>query len=245
MRSLAAALRFLTLIPVPGKYGTQPADLRSSVAWFPVVGLLIGLGAMVVAELSNLAGSPILAAALLTVLLPVFSGGLHVDGLADTADGFLSSRTRERTMEIMKDSRIGVMGATAVFCVLLVKFAAFASLGMGDLSRAAFIVPIAGRSAIVLQMALLPYIRKAGLGAVFGDVRRIPEAAWSAVFLGIACFAVGGSALVLAGGAALGAAAGFAFISRARIGGATGDTYGAACELAEAVAAVFAAAILR
>jgi adenosylcobinamide-GDP ribazoletransferase len=245
MRGLVAALRFLTLAPIPGKYGMQARDLSASVAWFPVVGAIIGIGAMVVAELATLTGSQVLAAALLTVLLPVFSGGLHVDGLADTFDGFLSSRLRSRTLEIMKDSRIGVMGATAVFCVLLVKFAAFASLTLGDLAKAAFIVPIAGRSAIAVQMALLPYVRRSGLGSVFGDVRRIPEAVWSGVFLVFACFIAGSTPLVLAGLASLAASAGFALYSRSRIGGATGDTYGAACEIAEAVAAVFAAAVLR
>jgi len=245
MRGLAAALRFLTLFPVPGRYGAESRDLASSIAWFPVVGAIIGVGAMVIAELSSITGSPMLVAALLTSLLPVLSGGLHIDGLADTADGFLSSRPRARILEIMKDSRIGVMGATAVFCVLLVKFSAYASLGLGDISKAVFVVPIAGRSAIVFQMAILPYIRKSGLGSVFGVAPRIYEAVWSAVFLGVACLVVGGVALIAAGVAALGSAVVFAWISKSRIGGATGDTYGASCEIAEAVAAVFAAAVLR
>lgn len=116
---------------------------------------------------------PLVSAAVLVVVLAGFSGCLHLDGLADTAEGLLSSRSRERMLEIMQDSHIGVMGVVAIAGVWLLKFAALASVTAQELWAAALLMPVAGRCAMVVQLAILPYARATGLASVFyGRSRR-------------------------------------------------------------------------
>jgi len=234
MKPIIAAIRFLTILPLPGAYGSGEKDLASSVPFFPVVGLLAGAAALGVSWLLLRAFPPVPAALLLVAFLAAVSGGLHLDGLADTADAFLSSRRRERMLEIMKDSHMGVMACLALFFVLGLKVALFASLPPKLWLRAAFLAPVAGRCALVISMALLPYVRpKGGLGAAF--YRNRPRlAAWlaAAVLFAAAAWAAGLAGLIAAAGAI---AIVFIFCawSWRKIGGATGDTLGASCELAE------------
>jgi cobalamin 5'-phosphate synthase/cobalamin synthase len=275
MRRFLAALRFLTIAPVPGKAGTAEDDLAGSVPFFPAVGLLLGAVAAAVAVGLSLLAPPMVAAAALVVLLIAFSGGLHLDGLSDTADGFLSSRPRDRVLEIMKDSRVGAMGVIAIVCVLLLKFAALASMPPAAMCLAALLMPLAGRCVMVLPMAMLDYVRPTGLGSVFhrgrlGGPAVIAMATlvivaagagliapWAACLhkgagmapgTGIApgcplrvAMTAAGAMLAAAGGAVIAALLLTAW-SRKKIGGATGDVYGAACELGEAAAAIVLAA---
>jgi adenosylcobinamide-GDP ribazoletransferase len=167
-----------------------------------------------------------------------FSGCLHLDGLSDTADGFLSSRTRERILEIMKDSHTGAMGVIAIVCLLLVKFAVLASLPAETLWPAVLLMPLAGRCAIVLQIALLPYARPSGLGNIF--YRR---SSWLAAFLAVGILAVVAGGLVgprglIVWAACLVVALAFSAYAYRKIGGATGDTFGAVCEIVEVVPAL-------
>ncbi|MDD4889129.1 MAG: adenosylcobinamide-GDP ribazoletransferase [Phycisphaerae bacterium] len=240
MKSFLAAIRFLTILPVPGTWGTDERSLASSVPFFPIVGLLLGgLAAAVAFGLQFIAAPPMVTAALLVIVLLAFSGGLHMDGLSDTADGFLSSRPRERILEIMKDSHVGAMGVIAIVCVLTLKFAALASVATkANLWAVALLTPLAGRAAIVVQMALLPYARPTGLGLVFSQGRRSLSANWSIAILAVAGFVtLHWAGLVIAGATVL-AAMLFAAWSYRKIGGATGDTFGAACELGELVPAL-------
>ena len=132
MKALFAALRFLTILPIPGNWGTAEEDI-AEVPFFPVVGLLLGAVAAAAAEGAAPFAPPMLPAVGIVIVLLGFSGCLHLDGLADTADGFLSSRSREQILEIMKDSRTGAMGVTAIVCLLLLKFASLASLIRAEL----------------------------------------------------------------------------------------------------------------
>ncbi len=242
MNSLLAAFRFLTVFPVPGRRGTGPADLAGSVPYFPLVGLLLGgLGAGLAVGLSY-AAPPLLAAALLVVAFVAFSGGLHTDGLSDTADGFLGSRVRERTLEIMKDSHVGAMGVLGIACVVLVKWAALASVPGRDLWRVALLIPLAGRAVMVLHLATLPYARPAGLGAIFYGRRHRADAAWAVLVLLLIGGLVLGVRGVAVGIASVAVALGMAVVCSRRIGGVTGDTLGALCEITETVPAVVLAA---
>jgi adenosylcobinamide-GDP ribazoletransferase len=250
MRRFLAAVRFLTILPVPGGAGTAAEDLAGSVPFFPVVGLLLGVVAGVVAGVLGLLVSPMLAGAGVVVLLAAFSGGLHMDGLSDSADGMLSSRPRERILEIMKDSHVGAMGVMAIVCVLMVKFAALASVGGGNLWAAAAFVPLAGRCAILVHMAILPYARPEGLGKIFcpsagsGSNRRraVGSAIWGAALLaGLGWLMFGWQGLVLAA-ICVAVAVVMAGYFYSKIGGCTGDTFGAVCELVELAAAVVVSA---
>jgi adenosylcobinamide-GDP ribazoletransferase len=238
--SFAAALRFLTLIPLPGRFGTTEGELAHAAPFFPAVGLLLGFVATPIAKLFFLL--PPLPAAVLTVfLLLAFSGGLHLDGLADTADGFFSARSKERMLAIMKDSSIGTMGAIALILLLLFKATCLASL-TNQLLPAIFLMPIAGRAAILLLMAMLPYAREEGLGHLFSAYFS-SGAGWVASLGGFLLFtwaahAAAGPQGIAAVWAVLLLTVLFAILCRCKIGGTTGDTLGAACELAEAVVAL-------
>ena len=241
MRRFLAAVRFLTILPVPGRWGTSEADLAGSVPLFPLVGLLLGAMAGAVGFGVSLVAPPLVSAALVVVVLLGLSGGLHLDGLSDTADGFLSSRPREQVLEIMRDSHVGAMGVIAIASTLLVKFTAFASVPRASLWAAALLTPLAGRTAMVIQMAAIPYVRASGLGSVFASKRSGPAAVLSVVVLAATCvllFRVKG--LIVAAGCVVVAIA-FAGWCRRKIGGATGDTYGAASELVEVVPALMLA----
>jgi adenosylcobinamide-GDP ribazoletransferase len=238
MKQLVAALRFLTILPLPGSWGTAEDDLAGSVPWFPVVGLLLGGVAAVVAWALSLVAPPMLVAAASIILLLSFSGGLHLDGLSDTADGFFSSRCRERILEIMKDSHVGAMGVIAIGGVLLLKFAALASLPAAELWPAVLLMPLAGRCALVFHMALLPCARPGGLGSTFYRRRPRWAALWAAIVLTAAAFGVLGVRGLVVWAACLAMAIVISVYVYRKIGGATGDTLSAICELIELVPAV-------
>ncbi len=241
MRALLAALRFLTVFPIPGSWGSAEDDLARSVPWFPVVGLVLGGVAAGVAILVSWVAPPLVCAAGMVVLFLGFSGCLHLDGLADTADGFLSSRPRERILEIMRDSHIGAMGVIAIVATMLLKFAALASLPDEALWPTALLIPLAGRCAMVVQLALLPYARESGLAGIFFRHRPRLAALWSAVVLGAVAYGVLGGRGLAIWTACLGVAVVFSAYVYRKIGGATGDTLGAACEIVEVVPALVSA----
>ena len=238
MKPLLAALRFLTILPVPGGWGTATEDLARSVAWFPVVGLLLGGISAVIAWAAALVAPPMVAAAAIVIVLLTFSGCLHLDGLSDTADGFLSSRPRERILEIMKDSHVGAMGVVVIFGVLMLKFASLASLPAKEFWPAALLMPLAGRCALVLHMAILPYARPEGLGSVF--YRRRPRwvAGWAAAVLAATAFGLLGPRGVAIWAVCVAVTLAFSVYVYRKIGGATGDTLGAVCEIIEVVPAL-------
>lgn len=233
MRRFLAAVRFLTILPIPGSCGTEEKDLAGSVPFFPVVGVLLGALVAVVAWGASLVAPPMVASAMVVVLLLSFSGALHLDGLCDTADGLLSARPRERALEIMKDSHVGAMGVIALVCVLLLKFASLASLQQEDLWPVAFLMPLTGRCAMVMHMALLPYIRPGGLGSVFYTKSRYLAAIEAVVVLLAACWLLYGVDGWTVAAVSIGTVFVLAVYFRSKIGGATGDTFGATCEIVE------------
>lgn len=236
MKRFLAALRFLTVLPIPGSWGTAEKDLAGSVFFFPIIGLLIGIvvAAVSLGIVRVLPVPP--SAVVIVILLAAASQAFHLDGLSDTADGFLSSRPRERVLEIMRDSHVGAMGVVAIVLVLLLKVTALAALPKEPLWRAALLMPVAGRSAILVQMAILPYARaEGGLGTLFFSRNRMPEAIAAVAILGGVSWAVLGGIGLMVTGAVVLATALFCIICLRRIGGATGDTLGAGCEIAEII----------
>ena len=240
-----AAVRFLTIIPVPGHLGSDEESLAGSLIFFPFVGVMIGLGLMVIGWLLWPLLPALPAAAIMVFLSLAISGAFHLDGLADTADGLFSARPREQMLEIMRDSRIGTMGVVALVMVLLMKTAALASLPQAEAASALFLMPIAGRCLMIFMMALLPYVRGAeGRGALFyeqaREQKKIVYLTGALLYSG-SWYAGGGSGLA-ATALALVVMLGFAALCRAKIGGATGDTLGATCEITETVVVLVLAA---
>ncbi|HHO47912.1 MAG TPA: adenosylcobinamide-GDP ribazoletransferase [Desulfobacteraceae bacterium] len=242
--SCFAAFRFLTVFPLPSSLGRKEEDLAGAVYFFPVVGLVLGAMAVAGALLIRHLFPPFPAAVLLVGLILSFSGALHLDGLADTADGFFSARDRDTILEIMRDSRIGVMGAASLFLLLTLKVACLTVMDHGLVLKASLLTPLAGRCALLLAMGVLPYARPdGGLGTLFysSPLRRRAAVGGTVIlfvvstavlgFRGLAAASVIGAATLL-----------FCLFCHRKIGGATGDTLGASCEAAETVLLVFLAA---
>ncbi|GIP34364.1 adenosylcobinamide-GDP ribazoletransferase [Paenibacillus sp. J2TS4] len=254
LHSCAAAFQLLTRFPCPVAVRYTDEVFRRSVLFYPVVGLAIGL---VLAALGTgvQALLPAFPASVILLALWVFmTGALHLDGWMDTADGILSYRSRERMLEIMKDSRVGAMGVIAGVLYLLLKLSLlFVLLDENWAIGAAFIIciPIWSRTYMVAAIAGWPYARSdSGMGSVYREVRG--KQAWAvaiiAMLLTCAVLLLFGwgwmetlqsAVLLLAVTGMIGWA--FASYLSSKLGGLTGDTYGAineGCELAQLLAIV-------
>jgi adenosylcobinamide-GDP ribazoletransferase len=241
-REAALAFRFLTRLPLP-RAAAAGADLGRSTAFFPLAGAAMGLLVAGGAWAAAPHVPPALAAVLVAAALAWMTGGLHLDGLADVFDGLGGGHgDRERILRIMRDSRIGAYGAVALLLVLGGKAAALAEvLGRGDVWPL-LAAPVASRFAVVPLIALLPYAREEGLGKPFKATAGGREIAIAGL-LAACTFAPFAPASLGPAAAALVAAAAVAASLQRRIGGLTGDGYGAAIELAET--AFLAVAALR
>lgn len=257
MTALLAAIGLLTRVPVRRAF--SESEVASAVAFYPLVGAAVGSMQLAVlwvaavflpAQTAIAGGATRVPAGVLAVCLVALAvwitGALHLDGLADAADGFGGGRSREEVLTIMRDPRVGAYGAVAIALLLLVKVACLEAL----IERRAAMVPllaapIAGRWAMAALGAWLPYARTGGgLGAVAGGPgggRGLAVATASSVLLLVAA---GGGRAVAFGAVTAGlttVAAGLA--CRRRIGGFTGDTLGATGELAEAAVLLTAVVI--
>ena len=236
MRSMFAALRFLSILPVPRSWAGDERCLSGSVGFFAAAGLIMGAIAAGCVWLLGFWLPQSAVAAVAVVLIAVMTRGLHLDGLADTADGFWSVSDRQRTLEIMKDSFTGAMGVIAIASVLLLKFACLSVLGERMLWRGVLLMVLSGRCMMVLPISLFPYARKeGGLGKLFYEMRTV----FNAVLAAVAVLAVGwfiaGVPGISAAAAAMVVTVAFSMYCKWKIGGVTGDTIGATCEIAEVV----------
>ncbi len=240
MNALFSAFAFLTVLRVPDKWTGGEKGLSNSVWFFPVVGIFIG---GVCAGVGALLGDALPAWPLAIVLVMISAaicGGLHMDGLADTADGFFSSRPRGRILEIMHDSRIGTMGVLALIFSVALKVSVLATLAGRDpllLLQAAFLMPLAGRCSLVLSMAVTPYAREEGLATLFWH-RSPARLIWTLSILALLGWRIAELRGIMAVGAAVVSTILFAGYCYRKIGGGTGDTLGAGNEIAEVVTGV-------
>lgn len=239
VRAAAAAVAFLTRVPVGRVVELDATDVARGAALFPLVGA--GIGAVVGALADALAGplSAPLAAVLAVAAGAALTGALHLDGLADAADA-LGASTREQALEIMRDHRIGVYGALALVFDVAVKITAVAVLASrGDALRYCACATCVARAVPVVLGVALPYARTAGTAGfvaaagLLGTAITVATAAAASILLHawpLALVAV--AAVVL-----------LAPLLLRRLGGVTGDVLGAAAELTEAAALVLAVAL--
>ena len=242
VRAAAAAVAFLTRVPVGRLTALGPDDVARGAVLFPVVGAGIGALAGGVAVGLDSRLTLLLAAALAVAVEALVTGAIHLDALADTADG-LGAPTQERALEVMREPTIGSFGATALGLDLLVKTAALAALLDGpDPVLAAVAAFALGRAAPLALSWALPYARASGLGAGLAGGARAPWLATGILLgIGIAVAALGLRGLWLAAGGAV-AVLLVGLVARRRLGGVTGDVLGAAVEVATTLALVAAAA---
>jgi adenosylcobinamide-GDP ribazoletransferase len=242
MKRLLAAIQFLTILPLPRGLSPDERALGGALPFFPLVGLGIGIAVACLDRAAGLLLPAGVTSVLAVIALLAASGGLHLDGLADTADGLLSSRPRERMLEIMRDSRTGPMGVAAVVCLIVLKVSLLAAVPAAARFWVLVLTPLAGRSALLVHMALLPYLRREGLARLFHANRSSGQALWAAAFTAALGFLAGGIPGLVAGGVSLLLALLFSAYIRQRLGGLTGDTLGACCEWTELAPALVAAA---
>lgn len=238
---LAAAVRFLSILPLPDlpqhieteSETTSPARVAVGSGYFSLVGLLLGLLLSTLTLLLDPLLPHLAMAALLVVALVLLTGGLHLDGLMDSCDGLFGGRTPERRLEIMRDSRVGSFGVLGGVCVLLLKFAFFASLDQHALLVALLVILPSARWAMLLALGTFPPARPGGLGVTFQQTitfQRLVLGGSTALCVALVAAHFAG-ALVWAT-ATLAALALGSWITR-RIGGLTGDTCGAIAEITE------------
>ncbi|MCK4503561.1 MAG: adenosylcobinamide-GDP ribazoletransferase [Desulfuromonadales bacterium] len=239
LKPFFSALRFLTIFPIPESWCGDVDDFHNSPDWYPLVGLLIGV-LMAVLDLFLCWLLPVsVASVLLLLALIAISGALHLDGLADSADAFFSSRGRERMLEIMKDSCAGPMGVTAIVLILLGKFALLLALPPNWRWQVIILMPLAGRCVLPVISSWLPYARTTGTAAFTNSQFSSKRLVVALTLLLIPSFILlgwlTGTFIVLTVGCS-----GWllSIYSRHKIGGFTGDTLGATCELIELVPAL-------
>jgi adenosylcobinamide-GDP ribazoletransferase len=244
VRAAAAAVTFLTRVPLGKRLLLTGTDVARGSVLFPVVGAAVGAAAGGTAVLLHPRVPTLAAAGIAVAVAAVLTGAMHLDALADAADA-LGAATRERALEIMRDSRVGAFGVTALILDLLVKSAAVAALlERGGAVRALVAAGALSRAASPPLAVVLPYPRaEGGPGSVLSG-----RVTWPAAVAGVA-LAVGG-ALVVAGmqglamvAAVAGSTVVLGLLYRRWLGGATGDCLGAATEVGETLALVVAAAL--
>jgi adenosylcobinamide-GDP ribazoletransferase len=230
MRELAGAVAFLTRLPVPGMDGQQ-VPLRRLTAWFPAAGLLVGALAGLCFRSTVWFGLPTMVAGWGAILVEMaITGGLHADGLADTADG-MGGATTERKLEIMKDPRLGSYGGIALFLTLAGRYVLLAAVPVAQAIPVLVVAHAAARWAPVWALARYPYARPAGgtgAGFVGAGWREVLIAGLTALVAG--WILLGWRGLGAAVVSALAGMAATAWIAR-RLGGITGDVCGAVTEV--------------
>lgn len=242
MLPLWIALQFLSSLPIRLPGMPSPQELGRSLLFYPLVGLLFG--GLLWGLNGLLVGAPaLLHAAILLTVWVVLSGGLHLDGLADSADAWLGGfGDRERTLTIMKDPRSGPIAVVTLMLVLLLKFTALLALIEQQTTVALILAPLLGRTALLGLFLTTPYVRAGGLGQALAD--HLPRQAGQRVLLfsALACVLMAGWSGVIALVMAVAVFVGVRRLMVRRLGGTTGDTAGALLELLE-VAVLMALAL--
>jgi len=249
MRDFFAALQFLTILPVSpvrprGANGVKIGpDIEGkafgrSLAWFPFVGLMIGLTISLPVLLSDILPQAVIAALIVAASI-VITGGIHLDGFADTCDGLYGSSSRERALEIMRDSRIGTMATVGVAMLLILKFSILASMPREIIVKSLILMAAFARWSQVLACVVSKYARGEGKAKHFIEYASKRELLVSSLFiLTLFIFLLGVKGIALF---ALSALPAFVMINyiKIRIGGMTGDTIGAVSEASEAAVLLF------
>lgn len=239
LRLFFIALQFFTRLPIPRWVGFQPEWLHHASRYFPLVGCVVAAVAAGVYALAALALPAPVAAVLSTAASIYVTGAFHEDGFADTCDGFGGGLTRERVLEIMKDSRVGAYGAIGIVAMLGAKCTVLAMLPPAAAIAALFVAHPLSRLAATSLIWRMDYAREQGKSKPMAQqmsTREFAIALLSALLPGALLAGAGMVSAAAFGGAVLAAALAAFWLARkfqARIGGYTGDCLGAVQQLAE------------
>ncbi|MEE8470856.1 MAG: adenosylcobinamide-GDP ribazoletransferase [Dehalococcoidia bacterium] len=227
-----AALQFLTIIPLRRAVDTE--EVGRSLAYFPLVGLVIGGFLYGLDRLLGLALPLGIVNVFLVIALVIITRALHLDGFVDTCDGIAGGGSSAARLKIMRDSRIGSFGAAGVFCLLLLKYMSLSFMPDGQRMAALILMPTLARWTMSYAVFAYPYARKGqGLGVIFKE-----QANWLRVTIATLIALASSVALMGPEGLAVMASAWLVALALAtylnrKLGGLTGDSYGAVNEVVE------------
>ncbi len=232
MKPFLIALQFLTILPVKIKGGVKNSDFGRSLTFFPVIGLIIGMALALLWAISGFMPH-LLQSGVILIASIILTGGLHIDGFADTSDGLYGNRPREKALEIMRDSHVGAMGVLGIVSILLLKFTTIAGMPDYLLWRALILMSVFSRYSQVFACTVSKYARNEGKARHFIEhAKKGSLLIGGAVSLAVFVFLAGFKGIVIFWACLFII---FLFISyiKKRIGGMTGDTTGAVSEVAE------------
>jgi len=243
--SFLSALQFLTIIPVKIKH-VDEQKIAKAMVYFPLMGLLLGFALIGINNLFLYLNFPEFSINIILVIsLIILTGGIHMDGLADTADAFLSRKNKEEMLAIMRDSHIGVMGVLSLISIILLKIAFLSSINTPLKITSLLLMCVPSRWSMVFVMFLFPYARREGKAKVFISGINLKIFILSTIITLACVFAIWKikGVLVFMVIAAVSYITG-KFINR-KIGGITGDTLGAINELTEIIILLSVYALAR
>ena len=240
LESIVVAFQFLTRLYLPINVEWNTANLRRSLMWFGFVGAFIGVilaGAMTLFNRFDLI--PAVSAIIILLIWIFITGGMHIDGISDMADGFFSMRDKEKTLEIMKDSHVGAFGVITIVFLLLIKFEMLKEFIIIEKNVWFLILPpTIARIAAGLVLSFYETTKKSGLGYTFHSSD--PRIFWAIGFIVtlIISSILNIKSLIFIGIAIL-ASNLMALWAKKKIGGLNGDIYGAIVETVEVMGMVF------
>lgn len=233
MRTFLVSVGFLTCIPVHINARVDDQMMSRSMIFFPLVGGIIG-ALNVGAYFALYHFLPLTVISVILIAFPIIiTGGLHFDGLMDACDGLFSGRPREQMLEIMRDSRVGSMGVIAGIINVLLRFSALTALPSGALPGVLVVMAVGSRWVMSLALHFFPYARKEGKGMAFNSQKRIINIILSSLWTVGIIFLIHRTAGLLSLLAVGALSMGLACWAAKKLGGLTGDVYGALNEAAE------------
>jgi adenosylcobinamide-GDP ribazoletransferase len=240
MKAFLQALSFLTILPLGRNIPTEGKTLARSMAFFPWVGFLIGLILVLASFLLTLLLPKSLVLWSTIGLLALITGGLHLDGFADTIDGLASGGTREKKLEVMRDSRIGAFGVIGLIFLIGAKYLALDQIPNSSLPSSLISMIVMGRNSMVLVCYRSPYARSGeGLAKPFAANLRLREMVVSTVSaFGIVLLTLNVKGILVFLGICIFSLAYRAFFIK-KLGGITGDILGASNEMTELLSILF------
>ncbi len=234
MKSLLLMVQMFTRIPLRELPNVTMADYRRGILYLPLIGGCIGLLFFAIARLTQMVFSIEIASLLLVISWAMITGGIHLDGLADTADGFFSNREPERVLEIMKDSLIGSFGVIALILVLGAKYLLIRELLLAEAGWLLVLPPLFSRFALVVLSWRGHYARASGMGALFIGKITMGQLIGSALWL-IPALLVFPVLSLFSLAFLLVYTYYYRRVCARKIGGLTGDTLGAHVEVTEVI----------
>jgi adenosylcobinamide-GDP ribazoletransferase len=225
-----AALQFLTIFPTPLRHKVTARTSGQSLPYFPLVGLILGAILFGIHYVLSLLLPSSVVNMLLIIALVILTGAHHLDGFIDTCDGVIAGKSKKERLAIMSDSKVGAFGIVGAILLLLLKYV---SLSSSPILPALLLMPTLSRWAMVSIIFTFPYTKRSGMGLAFkrgANWQRLTIATIIALIVAVALLQWWGLVLM----AALWLIAfGIASYFRSRLGGLTGDNYGAINELSE------------